>query len=337
MVQRSHVASAAHKRLARRATKYNAKTHAVPALTWVINETTSTNANPPAMCQQAFHHLACPRAALAAVAEAATVAVAVAVVAETSVAAARARAAAVAATRAAAFGVDLQINLRQIDPKMPAVANATRVALVAGATGLVGQAILALLLADTRYSAVHVVGRRAPDVQHQKLVVHISALLTEWVCPAVDDVFIALGTTIKVAGSKAAFKAIDGDTVAAIAAAAKAAGAIRLGVVSAMGASTQSGIFYNQVKGEMEVAVSELGFDTLVIARPSLLAGDRDALKQPERMAEKLSLVAFKWLKPLIPANYRAIKASSVAQAMVSTLQATVAGKHVLLSGDMQK
>ena len=212
----------------------------------------------------------------------------------------------------------------------------TRVALIAGATGLVGKAVLKLLLADALYSVVHVVGRRAP-VQHPKLVVHISASLADWASPAVDDVFIALGTTIKVAGSQAAFKAIDGDAVVAIARAAKTAGATRLAVVSAMGASAQSGVFYNQVKGEMEAQVAKLGFETVVIARPSLLAGDRGALKQPDRVAEKLSLLAFKLFKPLIPANYRSINASSVAQAMVSTLQTAGVGKHVLLSGEMQK
>ena len=212
----------------------------------------------------------------------------------------------------------------------------TRVALVAGATGLVGQAVLALLLDETRYTAVHVVGRRAPSLQHPKLVVHISNSLTDWVSPAVDDVFIALGTTIKVAGSKAAFKAIDCDAVLAIAAAANAAGATRLAVVSAMGASAASGVFYNQIKGEMEQAVSQLEFRTLVIARPSLLAGDRDALRQPQRAVEKLSLIALSWLQPLIPANYRAIQASKVAQAMVHALLSDVAGKQVLLSGDMQ-
>ena len=210
-------------------------------------------------------------------------------------------------------------------------------ALVAGATGLVGQEVLALVLADERYSVVHVVGRRAPDVQHPKLVVHISASLINWACPvAVNDVLIALGTTIKVAGSKAAFKTIDAETVIAVAQAAKTAGASRLAVVSAMGASAQSGVFYNQVKGEMEEAVSQLGYDTVVIARPSLLAGDRGALKQPERLTEKLSLMAFKWLNSVIPANYRAINASSVATAMVHNLQTAGAGKHVLLSGDMQ-
>jgi uncharacterized protein YbjT (DUF2867 family) len=212
-----------------------------------------------------------------------------------------------------------------------------RVALVAGATGLVGQRLLALLLADRHYSAVHVVGRRAPSVQHHKLVVHTSQSLASWKSPEVDDVFIALGTTIKVAGSKAAFKAIDGDAVVAIASTAKAHGATRIAVVSAMGASAQSGVFYNQVKGEMEDAVSHLGFETLVIARPSLLSGDRAALQQPERMAEKLALRAFKLLKPLIPANYQSISAGSVADAMLNTLQTAGEGKHVLLSGDMQK
>ena len=212
----------------------------------------------------------------------------------------------------------------------------TRVALLAGATGLVGIEVLKLLLADPSYNAVHVVGRRAPDAQHPKVKAHTTTSFVDWACPAVDDVFIPLGTTIKVAGSKAAFKAIDGDAVVAIAATAKAAGASRLAVVSAMGASAQSGVFYNQVKGEMEAAVSQLGFEVVVIARPSLLAGDRDALKQPERAAEKLSLVAFKLLKPLIPANYRSIQASSVARAMVSTLQTAGSGKHVLLSGEMQ-
>ena len=212
----------------------------------------------------------------------------------------------------------------------------TRTALVAGATGLVGKEILALLLADASYSAVHAVGRRAPVANHPKLMVHLSASLANWSCPAVDDVFIALGTTIKVAGSKAAFKAIDGDAVLAIASAAKAAGATRLAVVSAMGADPKSGVFYNQVKGEMEAAVGALSFDCVVIARPALLAGNRNALEQPERPAEKLALVAFKLLRPLIPANYRAIHASSVARAMVGTLQTAGKGRLVLLSGDMQ-
>jgi uncharacterized protein YbjT (DUF2867 family) len=145
-----------------------------------------------------------------------------------------------------------------------------------------------------------------------------------------------LGTTIKGAGSQEAFRAVDYEAVVAVAEAAKQAGARRLGVVSAMGASTRSGIFYNRVKGEMEAAVSALGFDTLVIARPSFLAGDREALGQPVRSGEKLALGISRWLAPLIPANYRSIDSSAVARALLKKVPGTQ-GKSVLLSGELRK
>jgi uncharacterized protein YbjT (DUF2867 family) len=210
---------------------------------------------------------------------------------------------------------------------------------VAGATGLVGQAVLAALLTDKRYAAVHCVGRRAPPIQHPKLIGHVLDLPGLKKLPGiahVDDVFIALGTTIKVAGSQAAFRAVDFDAVVAVARAAKAAGASRLGVVSAMGASPRSSVFYSRVKGEMEEALAQLGYQTLVIARPSMLAGDRAALAQPERAGEHLALLATRWLKPLIPANYRAIAGEAVARALINAVQQTEQGQRVLLSGEMQ-
>jgi uncharacterized protein YbjT (DUF2867 family) len=152
----------------------------------------------------------------------------------------------------------------------------------------------------------------------------------------IDDVFIALGTTIKTAGSQAAFRAVDFDAVVAVARAAKAAGASRLGVVSAMGASPRSNVFYSRVKGEMEEALAHLNYPTLIIARPSLLAGDRAALAQPDRAGEYLGLLATRLLKPLIPANYRAISADDVAQALIKAVQQTQQGQRVLLSGEMQ-
>ena len=153
-----------------------------------------------------------------------------------------------------------------------------------------------------------------------------------------DVVFCAIGTTQKnVKGDKDLYRKIDYDIPVNAAQYCKETGCEKFIVVSAVGASNKSSNFYLRLKGEMEDAVSALGFETLVIARPSLLAGDRHALKQPERAVEKLSLIAFTWFKPLIPANYRAIDASSVAEAMVSTLHTAGAGKHVLLSGDMQK
>lgn len=217
-----------------------------------------------------------------------------------------------------------------------APAAAARVALVAGATGLVGRAVLARLLADKQYSAVHCVGRRAPGQQDPKLRVHLTDSFSEFLVPPVDDVFIALGTTIKVAGSQQAFRALDLHAVVALARAARSAGATRLGVISAMGADRQSRVFYNRVKGEMEAQVCALGFDTVVIARPSLLTGDRASLHQPRRVAEEWALHAFKWLIPLIPANYRPVDAGQVACAWVKALQAATPGCHVLLSGELR-
>ena len=121
----------------------------------------------------------------------------------------------------------------------------------------------------------------------------------------------------------------------ALAKAARTAGVRRLGVVSAMGANAHSAIFYNRVKGEMERALSALGFEALVIARPSFLAGDRAALGQPLRPGEKLALNVSRWLAPLIPANYGSVAAGSVAKALLQTVpQAT--GRRVMLSGELR-
>ncbi|MDO9414548.1 NAD(P)H-binding protein [Pararhizobium sp.] len=216
------------------------------------------------------------------------------------------------------------------------VAAGARVAVVAGATGLVGREILARLLADNTWQTVHCVGRSAPAVVHPKLVVHLAPDLSSFVPPPVDDVFIALGTTIKVAGSQQAFRAVDFDAVLAVARAGRSAGAQRLGIVSAMGADSRSSVFYNRVKGDMENAVSALGYDAVVLARPSLLSGDRSTLAQPKRSAEKFAAAAMRLLRPVTPANYRAIAAADVAQALINTFKNSPAGHHVLLSGDMQ-
>jgi uncharacterized protein YbjT (DUF2867 family) len=216
-----------------------------------------------------------------------------------------------------------------------AAAAAGRTVLVAGATGLVGREILQGLLADDSVVAVHSLGRRELQLQHPKLTQHRVDFKALPALPSVGEAFIALGTTIKVAGSQEAFRAVDFDAVLAVAKAAKAAGAKRLGVVSAMGADKGSSIFYNRVKGETEEALSALGFDALVIARPSFLAGDRQAVGQPVRSGEKLALNISRWLAPIIPANYGSIKASSVANGLLRTVP-TARGKRVMLSGELR-
>lgn len=207
---------------------------------------------------------------------------------------------------------------------------------MAGATGLVGRAVLDRLLADKRYSAVHCVGRRAPPQRDLRLAVHLSDSFAEFKAPPVDDIFIALGTTIKTAGSRAAFRAVDFDAVLAVARAGRIAGATRLGLVSAMGADSHSALFYTRVKGETEEALAHLGFSTLVVVRPSFLAGDRESLGQPTRGGEKLAIGLSKFLNRVIPLNYQSISADSVARTLVEEV-ATRQGHHVILSGEMQQ
>lgn len=210
-----------------------------------------------------------------------------------------------------------------------------RIVALAGATGLVGREILQGLLADSSVSAIHVLGRRALDAGHSKVTAQIVDFRSLPALPHVDEVFLALGTTIKVAGSQQAFQAVDFDANLAVARAALAAGAKRAGLVSAMGASATSGIFYNRVKGELEDALSSLPFEGLVIARPSFLAGDREALGQPVRRGEGIALSLSRALGPLFPKNYRSIPAAVVAKMLLARVP-VANGREVLLSGAMQ-
>lgn len=212
-----------------------------------------------------------------------------------------------------------------------------RSVLLAGATGLVGRALLARLLADPSVSAVHALVRRplAADGGGTKLHTHVVDFADLPALPPVDEAYLALGTTIAIAGSREAFRAVDFDASLAVARAALAAGARRIGLVSAMGADAGSRLFYNRVKGELEDALSALPLDGLVIARPSLLLGDRDALGQPRRRGERIAARLDRWLRPLLPAPLRAIAAADVAAAMAHAVPAA-RGRSVIPSARMQ-
>ncbi|MBC3909685.1 NAD(P)H-binding protein [Undibacterium umbellatum] len=211
---------------------------------------------------------------------------------------------------------------------------AKRTVIIAGATGMVGRAILDGLLADDAVTEVHCLGRRPPPTTHPKLRMHVVNFASIPVLPQADEVYLALGTTIKVAGSQQAFRAIDYDANLAVARAAQAAGVTKLGLVSAMGADASASVFYNRVKGELEEALEKMSFAGLVIARPSLLVGDREALGQPARRGEKLGLALSKVLSFLIPANYQPIAAAAVAKALLTAVP-QAQGKNILLSGAM--
>lgn len=210
-----------------------------------------------------------------------------------------------------------------------------RSAIIAGATGLVGQSILQGLLADESVAQVHSLGRRPLPFTHPKLTGHVVDFANLPALPRADEVYLALGTTIKIAGSRARFRAVDFDANLAVARAALAAGATRVGLVSAMGADRSSPVFYNRVKGELEEALGRLPLAGLVIARPSLLVGDRDALGQPPRRGEQWGDAIGRLFGFLIPRNYKPVSATAVARALLLTVPAA-SGPVLLLSGAMR-
>ena len=201
---------------------------------------------------------------------------------------------------------------------------------------MVGREILRLLLDHPSYERIHSLVRRAKEPPNAgKLVEHVVDFDALPDLPRTDDVYIALGTTMKVAGSEAAFRRVDCDYVVAIARAALASGASRLGVVSALGADPESRIFYNRVKGEMQQRVLSLGYKNVVIAQPALLLGDRDALGQPKRTGEALAQRVLRPLSAAIPPRYRPISARDVAAALVTRILADEGGSVIIPSREM--
>jgi len=213
---------------------------------------------------------------------------------------------------------------------------ANRVAIVAGATGLVGRAILQGLLADPGVSEAHALARRALPFEHPKLTVHVVDFKRLPALPAAGELYLALGTTIRQAGSQAGFRAVDYDANLAVAQAAARSGVGQAGLVSALGADPRSRVFYSRVKGELEQELAGMPFAGLVIARPSLLVGSREDLGQPNRRGEELGFAIAGLFGFLIPANYKPIPATDVAGALLAAVP-TATGKRVLLSGAMRR
>lgn len=160
-------------------------------------------------------------------------------------------------------------------------------ALILGATGLVGRALLKQVLATDRYERIHVLSRRELDLTHPKLQVHLVDFdhLDQYEEPfRVDDIFCCLGTTIATAGSQEAFRKVDFEYVVEAARLGRKHGATHYLVVSSMGADASSFVFYSRVKGEMEQALQQLGYPKLSILRPSFLLGDREESRMGERI-----------------------------------------------------
>lgn len=207
-------------------------------------------------------------------------------------------------------------------------------ALVVGATGLVGSKLVEALLADPRYESVHTLVRRPLMAKQPKVREHVVdfAKLQGFAWPAVDDVYCCLGTTIRAAGSQAAFRAVDHDYPLAVARGSLAAGAAQYLFVSSVGADAQSSVFYSRVKGELEAAIAALPFHAAIGFRPSLLSGDR----AEHRLGERLALAVLQPLRGFVPARYRPVADTAVARAMVDFAGRGLAGFHVVPSDAIQ-
>lgn len=180
-----------------------------------------------------------------------------------------------------------------------------RIVCIAGASGLVGSFLLPFLVQSDAYSSVIAVGRSASKDYHPKV--------KDWLIwskeekdnslspPKIDTVFCCIGSTMKKAGSKAEFYRIDHDLPLELAKQSLKLGADTFVLISSKGADKNSIIFYNRVKGELERDLQRLNFKSLIIFRPSILAGPR----HENRFGEKLGLALMRMLVPIIPGSDR--------------------------------
>lgn len=187
--------------------------------------------------------------------------------------------------------------------------------LLLGATGLVGSHALALALADPRVAHV-VAPTRRPLPAHPKLenpVVDFAALPRDAAWWAADGALCALGTTLRDAGSQAAFRRVDVDYVVETAALARAAGATAFALNSSLGANPGARNAYLRCKGEAEQGVEALGFPALTVVRPSLIGGERARPRPMERVGIRVAGVA----APLLPRRWRVVPAERIARCLL--------------------
>lgn len=215
-----------------------------------------------------------------------------------------------------------------------------KTALIAGATGLVGSQCLARLLREPAYERVIAVVRRPlphGDPRLDQRVIDFDRLGAEGGdFPAATDVFCCLGTTMKKAGSEAAFRLVDFTYVVGLAAQSLERGARQFLLISSIGADPAASIFYTRVKGETEAAVAALPFEGRQIFRPSILVGER-AENRPAERAGIMAMrgAAFLMLGPL--RKYRPIAAATVAEAMVRVALRAPRGVNIYESNEIER
>jgi uncharacterized protein YbjT (DUF2867 family) len=211
-----------------------------------------------------------------------------------------------------------------------------KTALVIGATGLVGSTLVPLLLASPSYAKVVLLVRRPLPLAHAKLVQSVidfdqpDASLVQG-----DDLFCAIGTTLKKAGSQAAQYQIDCTYPHELAKLAQANGCQQFILVSSIGADAQSGNFYLRTKGDLEQKIAALGFRAFISVRPSFILGNR----QEFRLGEKIGIGLANLLAPLMVGGlrkYRGVSAEKIAKAMIALASQGYQGQVIVESDKLQ-
>jgi uncharacterized protein YbjT (DUF2867 family) len=215
----------------------------------------------------------------------------------------------------------------------------SRVALVLGASGLIGKSCLRLLLADGAYREVRVFARRALTEEHPNLRVttgEFSRLAEHGSLFDADDVFCCLGSTIRKAGSREAFREVDFGYPLEAARLTGQHGGRSFLIVTALGADRTSAVFYTRVKGEVEEAISKAGVPAVHIFRPSMLLGDREE----SRPGEALGGGVMRLLAPFMVGKlkkYRPVQAETVARAMIWVAKQGATGFKIYESDTIQE
>ena len=215
----------------------------------------------------------------------------------------------------------------------------TKSAMVLGATGSVGSHLLTELLASKRYERITTLVRVASLEHHpsvEEIVYDFKDLSALNQLNPVDNIFCCLGTTIRTAGSKEAFRFVDFELPLRFAQWAEKTGAKSYSIVTAMGANADSRIFYNQVKGDIEDEVKKLDIITVQIFRPSLILGPRKEF----RIGEIIGKGFMKIINPFMVGSlnkYRGIHASTIAEGMIYHLENSKTGLHIIESDRIAK
>ncbi len=214
-----------------------------------------------------------------------------------------------------------------------------KTALIIGSSGLTGSQLLQLLLNSQEYDKVISFSYRESEVKHSKLTHHIVDFdKPESFCHLVegDDFFCTLGTTIKKAGSKEAFRKVDYLYPKQFAKCALDNDISQFLIISALGADVKSSNFYSKTKGEIEQYLQQNTFKSVSVMRPSLLLGDRDEFRLAERIGGMvMTVLGFLFIGPL--AKYKAIKAETLAKGMYNIAQKNKLGFNIYESDEIQK